>query len=686
METFLLKKITLSTWYEILLITAVLGVHLYAATSDAFNFPASWFTRDDAYYYFKVAQNITEGHGITFDGINPTNGYHPLWMLINIPIFALARFDLILPLRILLMVQAALSAATGVLLFRMVKGTVSPVLGVLASAWWVTDLYLHSAMYEFGLETGLASFTVTFLLYQLWKFERTWRTEGVSLRRVATLAVFAMLAMFSRLDLVFLAVLAGAWILLRGTRLRSLLPLDLLLAAVSVPACLIYRLGLPTYYLYENTAIVMLALSLGSKFLAYFFLGLYQSPTTESMGQTLKKVALAVTISSLFTSAVMLAAASLLGSFPRITLIYDWVFNLVGLALLRLLARAFSQNTNRAALSPMELLKANWRTWLKEGLTFYGILGGTLLAYMTFNKVVIGSAIPVSGEIKRWWGTFGSKVYGGTAHNPLSFWAVDFEGDFNAWRPLTGWVVQASKFFASQHGDYRIDNYYITLLIAIVILFVFVLFLNRREAVRDVAHFNLPVLLTASFIQVLSYNLTGYAALKEWYWIMQPILAVLAFSLAAGMFVRPLMKLKVARLLLWLAVTGVLFSRFLSLGSAIAERMPHGLYGPTLPYLDSMRFLEENTPPGSVIGMTGGGNVGYYIHDRIIVNMDGLINSPAYFEALKAGQANDYLENIGLDYVFANSGMLDGVPYRGQYALGSAIARYGGKSLMEFSP
>ncbi len=114
--------------------------------------------------------------------------------------------------------------------------------------------------------------------------------------------------------------------------------------------------------------------------------------------------------------------------------------------------------------------------------------------------------------------------------------------------------------------------------------------------------------------------------------------------------------------------------------------MPHGLYGPNLPYLDSVRFLEERTPPGAMIGMTGGGNVAYYIKDRVIVNMDGLINSPAYFEALQAGQANAYLDSIGLDYVFANPGMLEGVPYRAQYALGRTIARYGGKSLMEFSP
>src|SRR5215204_7141448 len=98
-------------WFEIILIVVVTSISLYGAFSDGQNFSRRWFTRDDAYYYFKVAQNISEGHGSTFDGINRTNGYHPLWMLICVPIFALARFDLILPLRILVMLMAMFNAA-----------------------------------------------------------------------------------------------------------------------------------------------------------------------------------------------------------------------------------------------------------------------------------------------------------------------------------------------------------------------------------------------------------------------------------------------------------------------------------------------------------------------------------------------------------------------------------------------
>ncbi|MGE5642424.1 MAG: hypothetical protein ACM3Y8_05375, partial [Byssovorax cruenta] len=107
-------------WFEAILIIVVATISLYGAFSDGQNFSRRWFMRDDAYYYFKVAQNISEGHGSTFDGINKTNGYHPLWMLICVPIFALARFDLILPLRVLFVVMNALSLATAILLYRLI--------------------------------------------------------------------------------------------------------------------------------------------------------------------------------------------------------------------------------------------------------------------------------------------------------------------------------------------------------------------------------------------------------------------------------------------------------------------------------------------------------------------------------------------------------------------------------------
>lgn len=40
------------------------------------------FAHDDSFYYLKTALNFSQGKGSTFDGINKTNGYHPLYFWI----------------------------------------------------------------------------------------------------------------------------------------------------------------------------------------------------------------------------------------------------------------------------------------------------------------------------------------------------------------------------------------------------------------------------------------------------------------------------------------------------------------------------------------------------------------------------------------------------------------------------
>jgi hypothetical protein len=40
------------------------------------------FVPDDVYFYLEIARRIAAGEGSTFDGIRPTNGYHPLWMAV----------------------------------------------------------------------------------------------------------------------------------------------------------------------------------------------------------------------------------------------------------------------------------------------------------------------------------------------------------------------------------------------------------------------------------------------------------------------------------------------------------------------------------------------------------------------------------------------------------------------------
>src|SRR5882672_9277037 len=68
----------------------------------------SWLT-DDTFYYLQIARNVAGGAGFTFDGIHRTNGFHPLWMFLLVPLFSIVHGDF-LPLRILILVQAILLA------------------------------------------------------------------------------------------------------------------------------------------------------------------------------------------------------------------------------------------------------------------------------------------------------------------------------------------------------------------------------------------------------------------------------------------------------------------------------------------------------------------------------------------------------------------------------------------------
>lgn len=50
------------------------------------------FTSDDTYFYLKVAYNLATGKGSSFDGINLTNGYHPLWLFVLSIYFFFIKF------------------------------------------------------------------------------------------------------------------------------------------------------------------------------------------------------------------------------------------------------------------------------------------------------------------------------------------------------------------------------------------------------------------------------------------------------------------------------------------------------------------------------------------------------------------------------------------------------------------
>ena len=683
--------------FEILLVITILSIHLYAAFSDAYNFPNAWFMRDDAYYYFKVAQNITEGLGSTFDGINLTNGYHPLWMVICIPIFALARFDLILPLRILLMVMAGFNAATAVLIYRLVKNNLSHAVAILAASFWAFNLYIHTTVYEPGLETPLAAFAIVLFIYKLSQFEKEWRASPVATRQIVTLAISATIVMFSRLDLVFLAVIGGIWVIFRGKPIRSLLPLDILIIFASMTSSVALRTGIDQYNTtYAASAIEAVILVLIIKVITLYFFGAYQHPRASSVLKTMRQTGLALTVSSVLALGLYLLLVQLgFGKgFPRTAFVIDWGISLVLILALRLAARFawFSDpkiKVGAQTIMPLAELKTHWKKWLTEGVTYYGILGGALALYMLYNKIAFGTSTPVSGQVKRWWGTLIDTVYESPAPNWTSFFGISFQPTYNAWQPASSvFLWLGRKIYSLYPGSNTLDERYYISMFAFALLALVILFANARRAREVFSNMALIPLAAGCGIQILSYTTSAYGGVKEWYWISQMVFSTLFGSVLLDMLLRPSQRLltrtaKPARHTLELASIALGLFLAYEFGIYVKSNMRYNYFSADRPYMEVLPFIEANTKPGDIIGMTGGGNTGYFIHDRAIVNMDGLINSYDYFHALQNGEAPGYLSQRGITIVFASPGLLSLPPYNGQFApYLENYSEYGGKKFM----
>lgn len=163
---------------------------------------------DDAFYYFKIAENIASGRGSTFDGLHPTNGYHPLWLGLMTPIsFVMAgRADLAVTL--VLVGQALLDVLTAYWVYLLARAIlVDRGWAILACALYA--LNPHTVLYQVnGMETALTTLLQVMALYLFLPLERLSAETSTAQVRFAVACGLLMLA---RTDHVFLClVLFGA--------------------------------------------------------------------------------------------------------------------------------------------------------------------------------------------------------------------------------------------------------------------------------------------------------------------------------------------------------------------------------------------------------------------------------------------------------------------------------------------
>lgn len=183
------------------------------------------FSFDDAFYYYTIGRNWAQGHASTFDLIDRTNGYHPLWQLISIIPFLLG-LDGLAAVRFLLVLQLLFWAGAMVL----VAGIVGRVTGdwprladhpsarrFCATAVTVGFVIVCANPYLFkmtvnGLESGLVVPVGAALLVVALRFRGRFVSQASARQRWASGALLAC-AFGARTDAVILVAVVALAVL-----------------------------------------------------------------------------------------------------------------------------------------------------------------------------------------------------------------------------------------------------------------------------------------------------------------------------------------------------------------------------------------------------------------------------------------------------------------------------------------
>src|SRR5262245_4571102 len=197
----------------IVLIVALVGVRACFGPEERLAF----LLYDDAYYYLGVARSLAAGAGSTFDVIHPTNGYHPLWCGMLVPIFTLVRAPGT-ALRVAGALWFVLAALAPIALWRALRPrTGAPGAFAAAALFALTPWVGLGLGRPNGLETPLYALMIALFLAS---YERVTGAAGARppLRRVFGLGLLLGLVVLARLDAGLLAIAAAVAIAFRASR------------------------------------------------------------------------------------------------------------------------------------------------------------------------------------------------------------------------------------------------------------------------------------------------------------------------------------------------------------------------------------------------------------------------------------------------------------------------------------
>jgi len=619
-----------------------------------------WFNIDDGFFYFKVARNAANGFGFTFDGINRTNGFHPLWMAVCIAVFSIVKSDLILPLRIFIIIAGVLNGLSVIYLFRILSRILSHWIAITLAVLWAVIPSIAKITTMQGMETGLSLFLLLLLIEraQKWFLQDTRPTYS----QLFLFGLVAALALLARLDNLFYVVPICLFAFFKWSFKNHLLVFDLL--AITLAAVLSWlidlKFGLNDFS--DYTVFPLLFIGLLVIPLVLFTLRSYQTLKYSSNIDLLKDLGFILAAVLLLVPILYaINALDIAIRFPKLVIILMVFFSILFIGINHVV-HGLSVRGLIIEKKPPQVFWKYFFQALVMGTPLVILFGG----YLTFNFLYAGTLMPVSGKIKHFWSTLANPVYG-KARNFLDVFALGER--VNPLRIETTWLQKMANQLLEIIGV-KGEIYSVVLLFILMALLVggTIYFLKEAHA-NSLSKMNrlfFPALFIGSLMRVAYYSGWGYLGIRNWYWVVESLILLIFGGILIDAIADIVKHVKPWRIVyicfLWIIIGSNLVNAII-LDIKHFPKIAAGLSGTE--ELDFIKVLEEATPPGSIIGMTGGGMQGYFTTDRIIVNLDGFINSQEYYQSMINNTTTRFLENMKLDYVYGNSYMLfESDPYR----------------------
>ncbi len=157
-------------------------------------------TVDDSFYYLNTALHAARGEGFTFDGLHPTNGFHPLWMLILVPIAHVFGSNPDTFTRVVLTLQVLLVSGGTLVLVRTVATPTRP---IARSSLFATALFLNfyfTKVFVNGLESALQYACICATLACSWDLDEPQAFARAGTRRLMWLALACAATTLARLS------------------------------------------------------------------------------------------------------------------------------------------------------------------------------------------------------------------------------------------------------------------------------------------------------------------------------------------------------------------------------------------------------------------------------------------------------------------------------------------------------